>query len=34
MGMPVARLRDICSGHSCFPPRPNDSASQTVFVNR
>lgn len=29
----VARLGDKCSGHGCFPPRVNDSASSDVFVN-
>ena len=29
----VARLSDKCSGHDCFPPRKNDSASSDVFVN-
>lgn len=30
---PVCRLGDICSGHGCWPPRPNVSASPNVFVN-
>ena len=30
---PVVRLGDICSGHGCFPPRPNDQGSPDVFVN-
>ncbi len=29
----VARLGDICSGHGCWPPRPNDQASPDVYVN-
>ena len=29
----VVRLGDICSGHGCYPPRPNDEASEDVFVN-
>ena len=29
----VTRLGDICTGHGCFPPRPNDEASADVFVN-
>lgn len=29
----VVRLGDICSGHSCYPPRENTSASKNVFVN-
>jgi uncharacterized Zn-binding protein involved in type VI secretion len=30
---PVHRLRDICTGHGCYPPRPNRSASANVIVN-
>lgn len=33
MGMPVVRLKDLCSGHGCFPPRPTIEASTDVFVN-
>lgn len=33
MGMPVARLADICTGHHCYPPRPNISGSGNVYVN-
>jgi uncharacterized Zn-binding protein involved in type VI secretion len=29
----VARLGDSCTGHGCFPPRGNDSASPNVFAN-
>lgn len=29
----VARLGDVCSGHSCWPPRPNVQASPNVHVN-
>lgn len=29
----VTRLGDSCTGHSAFPPRPNDSASGDVFCN-
>lgn len=29
----VVRLGDICTGHGCFPPRPNVQASGDVFVN-
>jgi len=29
----VARLGDICTGHDCFPPRPNIGASGNVFAN-
>lgn len=32
--MPAAvRHTDICTGHGCFGPRPNISASSNVFVN-
>lgn len=32
--MPAAvRLGDICTGHGCFPPRPNIQASGDVFIN-
>lgn len=32
--MPASvRLGDICSGHGCWPPRPNCGASGDVFVN-
>ena len=27
------RLGDICTGHGCWPPRPNVSASSNVIVN-
>lgn len=33
MTMPAARLGDQCTGHSCFPPRPNVQASPDVRVN-
>ena len=29
----AARLGDRCSGHGCFPPRPNNEASTDVFWN-
>lgn len=29
----VVRQGDQCSGHGCFPPRPNDQGSPNVFVN-
>jgi len=29
----ASRLGDICTGHSCFPPRSNSTASSNVFVN-
>ena len=28
----IALLSDICSGHDCFPPRVNDTASSDTFV--
>lgn len=32
--MPAAvRFGDICTGHGCWPPRPNDQASEDVFIN-
>ncbi len=32
--MPAAhRHTDICTGHGCWPPRPNAEASPDVFVN-
>lgn len=32
--MPGAvRLSDTCTGHSCWPSRPNTSASNDVFTN-
>lgn len=30
---PVVRLGDICSGHGCWPSRPNDQGSADVFTN-
>ena len=29
----VTRLGDFCTGHKCYPPRPNDQASDNVIVN-
>jgi uncharacterized Zn-binding protein involved in type VI secretion len=29
----VVRLGDNCSGHGCYPARPNNQASNNVFVN-
>ena len=29
----VTRLGDNCTGHGCFPARPSNSGSPTVFVN-
>lgn len=32
--MPAAtRLNDQCTGHGCFPPRANTSASSNVIIN-
>lgn len=33
MGTGVVRLGDRCSGHGCWPSRPNDMASADVLVN-
>lgn len=33
MGTGAVRLGDLCSGHGCWPARPNTAASQNVFVN-
>ncbi len=33
MGASVVRLGDTGTGHGCFPPRANSSASGDVFVN-
>ena len=30
---PTARLNDICTGHACWPPRPNVEGCATVMVN-
>lgn len=29
----VARFGDSCTGHGCFPSRPNDQGSPNVYVN-
>ena len=29
----VARIQDVCTGHGCWPSRPNDQGSPNVFVN-
>ena len=29
----IVRLGDVCTGHGCWPPRPNVEASPNVFVN-
>lgn len=33
MAKAAARLRDICTGHGSYPPRPNCQGSPTVFIN-
>ena len=30
---PCHRKGDICTGHSCFPPRPSVQGSPNVFTN-
>lgn len=32
-GKALCRLGDICTGHDCFPPRPNVEGTSTVFCN-
>lgn len=29
----AARFSDLCTGHGCFPPRPNDQGSPNVIIN-
>lgn len=29
----VTRLGDLCTGHGCWPSRPNDQASPDVYAN-
>jgi len=29
----AVRLTDVCSGHGCFPSRPNVQGSPNVFIN-
>lgn len=29
----AVRLGDVCTGHGCFPSRPNVQGSPNVFVN-
>lgn len=29
----IVRLGDLCSGHDGYPSRPNDEASDNVFIN-
>ena len=32
--MPAAvRYRDVCTGHGCFGPRPNNGGSPNVYIN-
>lgn len=33
-GPPCHRLGDLCTGHDCWPPRPNATASPNVFCNK
>lgn len=33
MAFAITRLTDKCSGHGCWPPRPNDEASDNVICN-
>lgn len=33
MGMPAARKGDYCTGHGCYPPRPNLEGSSDVLIN-
>lgn len=30
---PTHRFTDVCTGHGCFPPRPNSGGSPDTFVN-
>ena len=29
----ATRLTDVCTGHSCYPPRPSITGSPDVFTN-
>lgn len=29
----IAHLADVCTGHGCWPSRPNDQASSDVFAD-
>jgi len=29
----AARYADICTGHDCWPSRPNDEGSPNTFIN-
>lgn len=33
MSIPVVRMGDICTGHGCYPARPNVAGSPDVYVN-
>jgi uncharacterized Zn-binding protein involved in type VI secretion len=33
MTRPAARYADLCTGHSCYPSRPNNEGSPDVFIN-
>lgn len=33
MSKPATVLGMSCSGHDCWPPRPNNEASSDVFIN-
>ena len=33
MGKGAVRLGDSCTGHGCWPPRPNVAASSDVIIN-
>lgn len=30
---PAARYTDLCTGHGCYPPRPNAEGSPTVSID-
>ena len=33
MSRQATRLGDLCTGHGCFPSRPNDTASPNFYIN-
>lgn len=33
MGLPAARLNDLCTGHGGYSPRPTTEGSEDVFIN-
>ena len=33
MTLPICRAGDSCTGHGCWPPRPNVQGSPDTFVN-